>query len=82
MMKEIRVKPLEADNKEGKIMAYIFFFHIESNTIKFREKAFHCLFMFSLVCFSMRASLSSSEVRGIFIKITFIIYEACKMSEV
>ncbi|WP_339004188.1 hypothetical protein [Fusobacterium animalis] len=26
MMKEIRVKPLEADNKEGKIMAYIFFF--------------------------------------------------------
>ena len=25
-MKEIRVKPLEADNKEGKIMAYIFFF--------------------------------------------------------
>ena len=26
MIKEIRVKPLEADNKEGKIMAYIFFF--------------------------------------------------------
>ena len=26
-MKEIRVKPLEADNKEGKIMAYIFFFN-------------------------------------------------------
>ncbi|AGM24199.1 hypothetical protein HMPREF0406_01227 [Fusobacterium animalis 3_1_33] len=26
MMKEIRVKPLEADNKEGKIMAYIFLF--------------------------------------------------------
>ncbi|WP_032839841.1 hypothetical protein HUW76_08835 [Fusobacterium animalis] len=25
-MKEIRVKPLEADNKEGKIMAYIFLF--------------------------------------------------------
>ncbi|WP_405348961.1 hypothetical protein KST13_09730 [Fusobacterium animalis] len=26
MIKEIRVKPLEADNKEGKIMAYIFLF--------------------------------------------------------